>query len=469
MFILMPVIFLLGILTIAMEDKIKINKAAIALLMAISLWLILMFDAYNIFVERDNLLYKSFLDQNPEMASLPLKQQFINFIANRSIVYHLGNVSETLFFVMCSMLIVDIVDKHGGFKAVTSYIRTSNKRKLLWYLCFATFFFSALLDNLAAAIVIVAVLRKLVPDQTDRLKYACMVIISANAGGSWSPIGDVTTILLWVGKNITAMHQISHLFLPALVNMLVPLTIAHFWLFKKGSRLRQDPEEETDEYIPNISNHNRRVIFIIGVLSLALVPLFQTLTNMPPFLGVLLGLAILWVYTDIMYSKIHDMEESGKLRISSLLPNIDLATILFFLGILMSVGALETSGQLGIISNYLDNHVHQPYLISFVIGIMSAFVDNVALVAATMGMYPVAQQTADLSPYLQHFVTDGGFWTYLAYCAVTGGSILIIGSATGVTVMGLEKISFMYYTKRFTLLALLGYVSGAGLYMLLFT
>lgn len=469
MFILMPVIFLLGILAIAMEDKIKINKAAIALFMAISLWLILMFDAYNIFVERDNPLYKDFLIQNPEMASLPLKQQFINFIANRSIVYHLGNVSETLFFVMCSMLIVDIVDKHGGFKAVTGYIRTSDKRKLLWYLCFATFFFSALLDNLAAAIVIIAVLRKLVPDRTDRLKYACMVIISANAGGSWSPIGDVTTILLWVGKNITAMHQISYLFLSALTNMLVPLVIANFWLFKKGSKLRQDSVDETDEYIPNISNRERRTIFIIGVLSLALVPLFQTVTNMPPFLGVLLGLVILWVYTDIMYSRMHSTEESGKLRISSLLPNIDLATIFFFLGILMSVGALETSGQLGIMSNYLDNHVHQPYLISFAIGIMSSFIDNVALVAATMGMYPVTQHTADLSPYLQHFVTDGGFWTFLAYCAVTGGSILIIGSATGVTVMGLEKIDFMYYTKRFTLLALLGYFSGAGLYMLLFT
>ena len=234
MFILMPVIFVLGILAIALEDKIKINKAAIALFMAISMWMILMFDAYNIFVERSSTIFQEFLTQNPEMASLPPHEQFINFISNRAIVYHLGNVSETLFFVMCSMLIVDIVDKHGGFRAVTGYIRTPNKRKLLWYISFATFFFSALLDNLAAAIVIMAVLRKLVPDRTDRLKYACMVIIAANAGGSWSPIGDVTTILLWVGKNISAMHQISHVFIPALVNMLVPLTIAHFWLFKRS-------------------------------------------------------------------------------------------------------------------------------------------------------------------------------------------------------------------------------------------
>ena len=283
---------------------------------------------------------------------------------------------------------------------------------------FKPFFFSALLDNLAAAIVIMAVLRKLVPDRTDRLKYACMVIIAANAGGSWSPIGDVTTILLWVGKNISAMHQISHVFIPALVNMLVPLTIAHFWLFKKGSTLRVLSEEEQgDEYIPEIPNRSRRMIFVIGVLSLALVPVFQMVTNLPPFLGVLLGLVILWFYTDLMYSKLH-MHESQKLRISQLLPNIDLATIFFFLGILMAVGALETSGQLGIMSAFLDKHVHEPYLISFVIGVLSSCVDNVALVAATMGMYPIVPDAANLAPYAQFFVSDGGFWTFLAYCAV---------------------------------------------------
>lgn len=468
MFALMPVIFVLGIIAIAMEDKIKINKAAVALFMAISLWMILMFDAYSIFVERSSPLFQEFLVQNPEMTKAPLKDQFVAFITNRSIVYHLGNVSETLFFVMCSMLIVDIVDKHGGFRSVTGYIRTSDKRRLLWYISFATFFFSALLDNLAAAIVIMAVLRKLVPDHTDRLKYACMVVIAANAGGSWSPIGDVTTILLWVGKNVTAVHQITHLFIPALVNLLVPLTIAHFWLFKKGGTLRVMSEEEVaDEYIPEIPTRSRRIIFVVGILSLALVPLYQLLTDLPPFMGILSGLVILWFYTDIMYSKLH-MHEAGKLRISQLLPNIDLATIFFFLGILMSVGALETSGQLGLMSAFLDKHVHEPYLISFVIGTLSSCVDNVALVAATMGMYPLVPETANLAPYAQFFVSDGGFWTFLAYCAVTGGSILIIGSATGVTVMGLEKIDFMYYTKRFSILALLGYCSGAGVYMLLF-
>lgn len=467
MFIVMPVIFVGGVLAIALEDKIKINKAAIALLMAVALWMILMFDAYEIFVVNDSPVFADFLTRNPEMASLPLHEQFVQFITDRWIVYHLGNVSETLFFVMCSMLIVDIVDKHGGFRAVAGYMRTSEKRRLLWYISLAAFFFSALLDNLAAAIVMIAVLRKLVPDRTDRLKYACMVIIAANAGGSWSPIGDVTTILLWVGGNVSALHQMSHLFVPALINMLVPLVIAHFWLFKKGAMLRSVGEEENDEDYPAIPAQSRRVIFVIGVLSLALVPIFQMVTQLPPFMGVLLGLVVLWIYTDLMYSRL-PMGESQKLRISQLLPNIDLATIFFFLGILMSVGALETSGQLGLVSNFLDTHVHEPYLISFVIGVLSSCVDNVALVAATMGMYPIQESAAQLSGYSQLFVADGGFWTFLAYCAVTGGSMLIIGSATGVTIMGLEKIDFMYYTKRFSLLALAGYCSGAAAYMLLF-
>jgi len=468
MFLLMPLIFILGIVAIAMEDKIKINKAAIALFMAISMWIVLMLDAYNILVEHSSPLFQDFITRNPHMADLPLKEQFIHFITDRNIIYHLGNVSETLFFVMCSMLIVDIVDKHGGFRSMTGYIRTSDKRRLLWYVSFVAFFLSALLDNLAAAIVLMAVLRKLVPDRTDRLKYACMVIIAANAGGSWSPIGDVTTILLWVGKNLTVTHQVSHLFIPALINLLIPLSIAHFWLFKKDAVLREGAEEDQpDEFLKIIPTHARRTIFVIGILSLALVPVFQVLTGLPPFMGVLLGLVILWFYTDIMYSKIH-VRESRKLRIPQLLPNVDLATIFFFLGILMAVGALETSGHLGLISNFLDDKIHQPYLISFIIGILSSCVDNVALVAATMGMYPIVEMAPGISEYAQYFITDGGFWTFLAYCGVTGGSILIIGSATGVTIMGLEKISFMYYFKRFSGLALLGYLGGAATYMLFF-
>lgn len=468
MYILMPILFAIGILAIALEDKIKINKAAVALFMAISLWMVLMLDAYDILIEHKNPLFQAFVENNPGLASRSLKDQFVSFITDQYIIYHLGNVSETLFFIMCSMLIVDIVDKHGGFGAMTGYLYTPEKRRLLWYISLSTFFLSALLDNLAAAIVILAVLRKLVPDRTDRMKYACMVILAANAGGSWSPIGDVTTILLWVGKNLTVKHQVAHVFLPALVNLLVPLSIAHFWLFKKGATLREIPErEKPDEFHPMIPNHSRRIIFVIGVLSLAWVPVFQMLTGLPPFMGVLLGLVILWFYTDIMYSKMHHIRESHKLRIVHLLKDIDMSTIFFFLGILMAVGALETSGHLGLLSNFLDEKVHQPYLMSFIIGILSCCIDNVALVAATMGMYPIVEATADMSAYAQFFLVDGGFWTFLAYCAVTGGSLLIIGSATGVTVMGLEKIDFVYYLKRFSILALAGYLSGAATYMLL--
>ncbi|MGL5547190.1 MAG: SLC13 family permease, partial [Tannerellaceae bacterium] len=247
------------------------------------------------------------------------------------------------------------------------------------------------------------------------------------------------------------------------------LTIATFVFFKKGEHIELQVEEPEDDYIPEIPKRARYFILIVGVLSLALVPVFQSLTSLPPFLGIMLGLVILWFYTDIMYSRLHGIEESQKLRIATLLTSVDLGTILFFTGILMAVGALETSGQLGLFANFLDTNVHQPYIISFVIGLMSSVVDNVALVAATIGMYPIADPATGLTEYVSHFVRDGGFWTFLAYCAVTGGSILIIGSATGVTVMGLEKINFMYYTKKFTLLALLGYVSGALAYLAMFS
>jgi Na+/H+ antiporter NhaD/arsenite permease-like protein len=468
LFILIPVIFALGIVAIALEDKLNVNKAAIAMAMAILLWMILMFDAYAIFVERANPVFQEFLNSNPDIAFLPYHEQFVQFITNRAIVFNLGGVTETLFFVMGAMLIVDLVDKHGGFLPISDFIATTKKRKLLWMLCFTVFICAPLLDNMAAAIVLMAVLRKLVIDRADRLKYACMIIISANAGGCFSPIGDVTTILLWVGKNITPLHQITHLFLPALANLLIPTTIAHFWLFKKGETLREAGKDEriVEEFVPTIPAKDRKVILLMGVLSLALVPAFQNLTSLPPFLGVLLGLTVLWFYTDIMYSRMRHMRESRKMRVITLLPNVDLATIFFFLGILMSVGALETSGHLALMSGVLDTYVHQPYLISFIIGLLSSCVDNVALVAATMGMYPI-QAGADLTAYAQFFATNGGFWTFLAYCGVTGGSILIIGSATGVIVMGMEKIEFSYYTKRFSILALAGYLAGAAVFMLL--
>ncbi|MDD3787510.1 MAG: sodium:proton antiporter NhaD [Petrimonas sp.] len=466
MYLIMPVIFVLGIVAIALEDKIRINKAATAVLMSILLWMILMLNGVHILAEKQNEGFLRFI-ANSNLSSLSTKDQVLSYLTDRALIFHLGNVSETLFFVMCSMLIVNIVDKHGGFMAVANYLKTSDKRRMLWYMGLSSFFFSALLDNLAAAIVLIAILRKLVPDATDRMKYASIIVIAANAGGSWSPIGDVTTLLLWTGGNIGAAHQITHVFLPALTNLLVPLVIAHFWLFKKGTKLRVESEvSEQDAYVQYIPFHSRVTIFVIGFLSLALVPVFQMTTHLPAFMCVLLGLVFLWIYTDLMYGRIKTIQDTNKLRISKLFRSVDLPTIFFFLGILMSVAALETGGQLTIFADFLSNSVKQPSVISFLVGLASSFTDNVALVAATMGMYPVVDAASAVTPYLQSFVADGSFWTFLAYCAVTGGSIFIIGSATGVTVMGLEKISFMYYFKRFTPLSILGYVAGAFIFFL---
>ena len=467
MYYLMPIVFIFGILGIAFEEKMRINKTAIALLMCIVLWLLLMFNAHTILVEKANLGFAKYV-QLEHIANLSIQEQIVRYLSEESFIPHLGEVAQTLFFVMCALLIVHIVDKHGGFLAIARFIHTERKRRLLWYMGFATFFFSALFNNLAAAIVLIAILRKLVPDKTDRIKYACIIILAANAGGSWSPIGDIATLLLWTSGNITAVQQISHLFLPALVNLLVTLTAAHFFLFKKNSVLRQKGELTRDEiYAEHIPEKSRIIIFWIGILSLAFVPVFQTITHLPAFMCVLLGLVFLWIYTDLMYGKINEIRDSSKLRIDKLSHAVDLPTILFFLGILMSVAALNVGGQLGLFADILTAHLGHPYLINIMIGVVSPIVDNVALVAASIAMFPVADASMELTPYMQYFVVDGGFWTLLAYCAVAGGNILIFGSATGVAVMGMEKISFGYFLRRFTPLALLGYLAGIGVFLLM--
>lgn len=466
MFLAMIIVFGIGILAITLEDFFKINKGTIALLMSIVMWLILMLGSESLLVESHNAGFMTYsqTQANPE---LPLKEQAINYLSNKAFVFHLGNVAETLLFIMCLMLIVHIVDRYGGFVVVAEHLRTPNKRSLLWRICFTSFIFAALFDNLATAIVMIAILQKIVPNKIDQMKYAGMIIISANAGGAFSPIGDVTTLLLWSGGNISAIHQIARLFLPALSNLLIALAIAHFWLFKKGARLREEAPPHHDEFFDYIPFRARKTVFWIGVLSLALVPVFQTVTHLPPFMSILLGLVVIWGYTDHMYSHLKKSPGIEKLYVTHLFHHLDLATVFFFLGILMSVAALETGGQLHLLAGVLDETLHQPYLLSFVIGLLSPILDNVALVAATMGMYPIAETSSTLTPYMQYFVADGEFWMFLAYCAVTGGSILIIGSATGVTVMGLQNMSFGYYLKRFTLLALVGYLVGAGVFMLL--
>lgn len=426
MFLLTIGIFLAGIAMIALEDKININKSATALLMSITLWIVVSFAGIDI--------------NGPD-----------------GFIEHLGDVSETLFFVMGALVIIEIIDTHGGFRVITNAITTNNKRRLLWVVSFLTFILSAMLDNIATGVIMVSLLRKFIPHQRERWIFGSMIIIAANAGGSFSPIGDVTTILLWTGGNVTPAHQIGHLILPALVAMIVPLLIVTRFFKKDATLGGMSIMQVENSNLPQVSRKSRIVILVIGVCTMLFVPFFADVTGLPPFMGILGGVTMLWIYTDYMYKK--DNEILGeKLQVGQVLSRIDMSTILFFLGILMSVAALNVSGQLAIVSDYMSASISSHELIAFVIGIMSSFVDNVALVAATMGMYPLAESGA--------YAANSEFWTFLAYCAVNGGSLLIIGSATGVTVMGMEKIGFMYYFKRFSLIAVLGYVAGAGVYLL---
>ncbi|SUB88319.1 Na+/H+ antiporter, NhaD family [Porphyromonas macacae] len=458
-FILMPVLFFFGIIAIAFEDKIGINKSVTALLMCVSLWSILLLDSS---ITQNNEAFAAYMQLHPDTAAENPAGQIQGFVA-QALNIQLGNVSGTLFFILSSMLLVYVVDRYGGFKAVTELLTATDKRKLLWSITLASFFFSALLDNLAAAIVIIAILRKLVPNRTDRLKYACMAIIACNAGGSWSPIGDVTTLLLWTNGCITPVHQATSLFLPAFVNLLVPLTIAHFWLFKKGAVLRESSSCEQDDYAGILPSRIRKSIFWMGVAALLLIPVWQSLFNLPAFMGALAGVVMIWGYTEILFRKKKELlKDAWEMRVNNVLHETDLATIFYFLGILMSVGALETGGHLTLASGFISHRIPDSSLLALLIGVLSSMLDNVALVAAVMGMYPIADP-ASLTP----FVMNGSFWTFLAYCAVTGGSLLIIGSATGVTVMGMENIKFVYYFKRFSGLALLGYIAGAACYALI--
>lgn len=451
-YVLMPAVFLIGILMIAMEDKIRVNKAAVSVLMSVILWGLLLLANENLFLANPSAEFNNLIEKfSTEVAHLTFFERVIAFI-DLAVKHHLGDVATTLFFVMASMVIVNLVDEHGGFKVLSRNIVTRFPRTLLWIFVGITFFQSALLGNLATVIIIIAILRKIITDRETRLLYSCMVIIAANAGGSWSPIGDVTTLLLWGGKQLTAGYQITHVFPASIAMCLVPLIGATFMLpkneFARAHDTHAGVRAATDNY----------VVFLIGVIALAIVPVFKSWLELPPFMTVLLGLSILWIYTDRKYHGATD-EHLAELRVDKTLTRIDMSTILFFLGILMSVAALNTAGQLGDFAKFLTAQIPQPTMISFVLGVCSSFLDNVALVAAAQGMYQVAESGA--------FAQNGNFWVFLAYCAVTGGSILIIGSAAGVTVMGMEKIGFMYYLKKFTPLVLAGYCAGAGVFLLM--
>ena len=451
---LMPVIFLLGIMGIALEDVIKVNKAATAVGMCILLWLVFLLNAEHFFMINPPTHIEEFMAMFPQLAEMPLHELAFEFLELK-LVRGLGDVATTLFFVLGSMAIIDIVDSHGGFGIISQSIKTNSQRKLLWALSAITFFMSILLGNLATVIVMVSIARKLVPDRNTRLIFSSLIIIAANAGGSCSPIGDVTTLLLWTGGNLSALHQISSLILPSMAMLAVPLAIATFMLPKDAvtAPLSVAPSVQTD-----VNPATRKAVLWVGLGSLAMVPVLQTLIQLPPFMGVLLGLVLLWVITDRKYADSED-ESKQNLRVQRSLARVDISTIFFFLGILMSVQALIVTGQLAIMANFLSDTFADKNHIAIVLGILSSFLDNVALVSATMGMYPLQEAGT--------FVADSSFWTLLAFCAVTGGSLLIIGSAAGVTVMGMEKISFGYYLKRFSPLVLLGFFAGVLVYMFL--
>lgn len=427
---LMIVIFVLGYAAIALEHPLKINKSATALLLAAIIWAV-----YALL--------------GPGISS-------------ENLIEHLGDTSEILFFLLGAMTIVEIVDKHDGFSIITNKITTKNKRKLLWIIGILTFFMSSVLDNLTTSIVMCALLRKLIADQKTRWFFCGMVILGANAGGAWSPIGDVTTIMLWIGGQITAGKIIMETFIPALVSIVVPLIAISMTM--KGDVERPEHVEEGGVY--KVSHKQSLLTLIMGVGLLLFVPIFKTITHLPPYLGVLFGLGVMWVTTEIMHR--NSPANYSKLSVSTIIQKVDVPSVLFFLGILMAVQCLNEAGHLKLLSQALDENVGNIYAINLIIGVLSSVIDNVPLVAASMGMYPIADAATLLAdPSLQHFATDGAFWEGLAYCAGTGGSLLIIGSAAGVAVMGMEKIDFIWYLKKISLWALVGYLSGAGVFYLM--
>ena len=467
----MILVFLLGYISIAMEHTIKINKASIALFIGMLLWVVYIYLAPSIVhsVSADN--FTDFLYHNESLKQLPFKEQVRSFVVNHQLLEAIGDISETLLFLIGAMTVVEVIDVHGGFNFITNWIVTRKRRKLLWLVAIITFFLSAVLDNLTTTIVMVMLIRKIVKDTRERWIFCSMIILAANSGGAWSPIGDITTIMLWVKGNITSVSIIKSIFLPSLISLIVPLSIAQYWL--KG-KLPTSPNENYMED-PNSLNYyltplNRFIVFVSGISVLILAPVFKAVTSLPPFVGVLLGVSILWIYTEIMYNHKKNMSETIKVRVARIFQRLDISTLMFFLGILLAVDALAQAGILMSLSGFMTTYLPNIYAQSISIGILSSVFDNVPLLAATMGMYPLVTDTMLATvtnpDYMQNFVVDGTFWHFIAYCVGTGGSILLIGSAAGVILMGLERITFVWYLKRISLLALLGYLCGAGVYML---
>lgn len=450
----MVVVFVLGYAAIALEHPLKIDKAASALLIGVLTWVLYVFGGVDILSSGVSRAWNEYVANNPGIDS---HEHMLEFITHHEVYHHLAEISTILFFLLGAMTIVEIVDQHQGFKIITDKIKTTNKVKLLWVISILTFFMSAALDNLTTTIVIVALIRKLIADKKDRWFFASMVVLAANAGGAWSPIGDVTTIMLWIGGQVTTINIITKVFLPSLATVLVPLAIVSSYMKGEVTRPKILEKDKTE-----FTTYNERLfILCLGISALLFVPVFKTVTHLPPYLGMLFGLGVMWVVTEIMH-KNKESEFKTRLNVTGILKKVDVPTVLFFLGILSAVASLQSAGHLDILASVLDKNLGNIYLINLVIGALSSVVDNVPLVAAAMGMYPI--ESASAVGYASNFVQDGLFWEFLAYCAGTGGSMLIIGSAAGVAAMGMEKIDFIWYLKKISLLALAGYLAGAGVY-----
>lgn len=434
-------VFVFGYLCIAIESVTKVNKAAVALLMFVGCWTIFMIDP----------------TQYPAIGNIG--HDLVPAAVTSVIEHHLGSTATTLFFLMGAMTIVELVDQNGGFNFVRDMLKTKSKRGLLWRIAFLTFFLSAILDNLTTSIVMIMILRKLVDERQDRLVYASLVVVAANSGGAFSPIGDVTTIMIWNKGLITAVGVIKELLMPSLVSMVIPAYLLSLML--KGD-MQSVAETSTGEKVitpeGDLTASQRKTVFFLGVGGLIFVPIFKSITHLPPFVGILLVLGVLWTVTEIFYRHLGEDDGDGmQKRVTNILTRIDMGTILFFLGILMAVACLETIGALTLLGDGLNTVFNgNYYLINGIIGVLSSIVDNVPLVAGCMGMYHAGMGDP--------FVVDGIFWQLLAYCAGVGGSMLIIGSAAGVVVMGLEKITFGWYMKKISWIVLVGYLAGMLVY-----
>lgn len=422
------IIFVIGYLLIALEHPIKINKSASAIITGVVCWTI-----YAV-----------------------VQHESIDHIGEQ-LAEHLSEIAAILFFLMGAMTIVELIDAYHGFRIITDRITTRNPKTLMWVICWVTFFLSALLDNLTTSIVMVSLIRKLVPNKNMRLFFAGMIVIAANAGGAWSPIGDVTTTMLWIGGQISAVNIIKTLLLPSIVCMVIPLIYLQFTLKGElGVVEGQSKQQSNGDGHPHQDVKGSKLMLFLGIAGLISVPVFKTVTHLPPYLGMLLALGVLWVASELINP---DMDETEKkpYTAAGALARIDVPSVLFFLGILLAVGALQSMDILHRFATFLDTTIGDNRIIITLIGILSAIVDNVPLVAASMGMYS-----------METYYPDHMIWEYLAYCAGTGGSILIIGSAAGVAVMGMEKIDFIWYLKRISLLAMLGYFAGAIVYLLIY-